>query len=363
MKQSQGTRMGLDRSVLAYAAIVVAALGAHTALAGRQVQSPIAPAAVSLPLMSLGPNKTIAEADCTAARVGEAISASAIGEPVAKIALNAPRWAAAAGNVPAHCAVEGSMASIDTAPTSRPINFRVLLPAEWSHRAAQQGGGGMNGTIPNLTGGEFAIGGQSPLQRGFAMYGSDSGHQMAAFGRGAPRGEGPPPNTSPDWTLNNEAIRNLGYMQMKKTHDAAMVVIERMYGERPRFNYFTGTSQGGREALTVAQRYPADYNGVVANVPIVGFSSLMLAPELIRIQEKPLANWVTRAKVNAIRGEFMRQCDRLDGLVDGVINNYMGCRALFDVRSDRPEGVSVGGEALSEQRLIPIPRTRARMRA
>jgi feruloyl esterase len=111
-----------------------------------------------------------------------------------------------------------------------------------------------------------------------------------------------------------------------------MVLIERMYGERPQFNYYIGTSQGGREALTVAQRYPADYDGVAANVPIVGFSSLMLAPELIRIQEKPQANWVTPAKVNAIRGEFVRQCDGLDGLADGIVNNYMACRALFDVK-------------------------------
>jgi feruloyl esterase len=86
----------------------------------------------------------------------------------------------------------------------------------------------------------------------------------------------------------------------------------------------------------VAQRYPADYDGVAANVPIVSFSSLMLAPELIRIQEKPIANWVTRAKVNAIRGEFMRQCDALDGLVDGVINNYIACRARFDVTQGAP---------------------------
>ena len=71
-------------------------------------------------------------------------------------------------------------------------------------------------------------------------------------------------------------------------------------------------------------------------MPIVNFSSLMLAPELIRIQEKPMANWVTPAKVNAIRAEFMRQCDKLDGLVDGVINNYMACRAIFDVKQGAP---------------------------
>ena len=153
---------------------------------------------------------------------------------------------------------------------------------------------------------------------GVALYGSDSGHQSG-------------PGVSLEWALNDEAIKNLGYMQMKKTHDVAMVLLERMYGERPRFNYYVGTSQGGREALTVAQRYPADYDGILANVPIVSLSTLMLAPELIRIAEKPSANWVTPAKVNAIRGEFIRQCDALDGLADGIINNYMACRAIFDV--------------------------------
>ena len=140
-----------------------------------------------------------------------------------------------------------------------------------------------------------------------------------------------PPPGSNDWALNDEAIKNLGYMQMKKTHDAAMVIMERVYGERPRFNYYIGGSQGGREALTVAQRYPADYDGIIADVPIVGFSTLMLAPELIRIQEKPAANWVPTAKTAAIRAEFIRQADKLEGLEDGVINNYMAARALFDM--------------------------------
>ena len=201
---------------------------------------------------------------------------------------------------------------------------------------SQLGGGGFNGVVPNLTGGA-GPGSPSLLARGMVTYGSDSGHQ-AAFGPPGRRGGGAreggpaaPRVTSDDWTLNEEAIANLGYMQMKKTHDAAMVLVERLYGERPRFNYFIGSSQGGREALTVAERYPADYDGIAANVPIVGFSTLMLAPELIRIQEKPLANWITPAKVNAIRGEFMRQCDTLDGLADGIINHYMACRAIFDV--------------------------------
>jgi len=284
----------------------------------------VGPVGIALLLTQLpasGQDRHVAEADCSAAKLGTAVPSSSIGEPVGPVTLSAPRWIAASGTLPARCEVDGRMAPAKADAHAAAINFRVWLPASWNRRAAQQGGGGMNGSIPDLTGRTYPIGGKSPAQLGFVTYGSDSGHQMGA---------------ATDWTLNDEAIRNLGYMQMKKTHDAAMLLIERMYGERPRFNYYTGTSQGGREALTVAQRYPADYDGVIANVPIVSFSSLMLAPELIRIQEKPLANWVTREKVDAIRGEFMRQCDALDGVADGVINNYMACRAIFDVSQGAP---------------------------
>jgi len=299
---------------------------------------------------------TIAEADCTAAQLGSSIPVSALGEPVGAVTLSEPRWNGAGKAGGPYCTVNGSILPVDKATTARPINFSIALPSNWNGRSVQLGGGGMNGTIPGLAG--------SQLSQGYVTYGSDSGHQIggfpgaaggppggfaakggpAAFGaaKGAPgafaKGSGPGvakgsggPAPSDDWALNDEAIKNLGYMQMKKTHDAAMVLIQRMYGERPKYNYYVGSSQGGREALTVAQRYPADYDGVAANVPIVNFSTLMLAPELIRMQEKPAANWVTLAKVNAIRGEVMRQCDKLDGLVDGIMNNYMACRAIFDV--------------------------------
>lgn len=325
---------------------------------------------------------TIAAADL--GRIGNSIPASAIGEPVSGVTLGEPRWVDDANG--GYGVVDGQILPVDS--KAPPINFRVALPAKWARRGLQLGGGGMNGTIPNVT--------TADLGRGFATYGSDSGHQASfgfggppgggapgaggpprgaggpgAPGAGAPRGAGPgapgaggpprgaggpggpgapaggpppgfaggmpaPPPGANDWALNDEAIKNLGYMQMKKTRDAAMVIIERVYGERPRFNYYIGGSQGGREALTVAQRYPADYDGIIADVPIIGFSSLMLAPELIRIQEKPAANWVPTAKTAAIRAEFIRQADKLDGLEDGVINNYVAARALFDMSQGDP---------------------------
>ena len=263
------------------------------------------------PLPEIGERKIITEGDCTAEKLGNSIPVRSIGEPVSNVTLAEPKWTAATESTAAYCSIDGAMAPVDSA--ARPINFRVVFPASWTLRAAQLGGGGMNGLVPNLTGGR---GGSIGPAQGVVTYGSDSGHGI---------------KDAPEWTLTDEAIKNLGYMQMKKTHDAAMVLVERMYASKPRVNYYVGTSQGGREALTVAQRYPRDYNGIAANVPIVSFSTLMLAPELIRIHEKPQANWVTPAKVNAIRGEFVRQCDQLDGLTDGIINNYAACRAIFDV--------------------------------
>jgi feruloyl esterase len=272
-----------------------------------------APSSTPLPA-----NQTITAADCTAERLGTTIPVAAIGEPVSAVTLSQPKWSEATAELPAYCSVDGQMAPIDTSGLTPPVKFRVVLPASWSHRALQLGGGGVDGFIPGLAGGRMgpvfnAVG------VGFATYGSDGGH-----------------GNEPDWALSDEAMRNLGYMQLKKAHDAAMTLIERIYGARPRFNYFVGSSQGGREALTVVQRYPADYDGVSSGVPIVNFSSLMLAPQLIRIQEKPIANWVPATKGNAIAAEFVRQCDKLDGLADGLINNYAACRAIFNVRQGKP---------------------------
>ncbi len=272
-------------------------------------------------------NVVITKADL--AKAGTSIPVTSIGEPVGSVKLYEPRWIEATDATPAHGVVEGSIFPVD--PNGWPINFRVILPSDWSCRAMQAGGGGMNGTITVREG-------RNPLlNKGLALYGSDSGHQAGGMGFGGaqskPLASGPTPGD--EWALNDEAIKNMGYMQMKKTHDAAMVIMERIYGKRPVYNYYVGTSHGGREGLTVAQRYPKDYNGIISNVPIVNFSSLMAAPEWIRIQEKPLKNWVTPAKTNAIRAEFLRQCDRLDGLADGIVNNYMAARAIFNVNDKK----------------------------
>ena len=126
-------------------------------------------------------SKTITEADCTAAKLGENIAASAIGEPVSAVTLSAPRWNATGGRGGGgpYCSVNGAIAPVDKSPNAKPINFQVALPSTWNGRSVQLGGGGMNGSIPGLAG--------QQLNQGYVTYGSDSGHQMGGFGGGAVR--------------------------------------------------------------------------------------------------------------------------------------------------------------------------------
>src|SRR4051794_38019471 len=114
--------------------------------------------AIVLPLVVVGaapqakpvpPDKVLTERDCTVEKLGSAIPANAIGEPVSSVTLSPPEWHGEANSVPAYCAILGLMAPIDKSDSARPIRFGVTLPASWSRRAAQLGGSGMNGSIPN----------------------------------------------------------------------------------------------------------------------------------------------------------------------------------------------------------------------
>jgi feruloyl esterase len=94
-------------------------------------------------------------------RAGTSIPVSAIGEPIGSVKLYAPVWVEPTDATPAHVVIEGSIFSVD--PNGWPINFRVLLPASWSRRAIQSGGGGMNGSITVRTG-------RNPMiNKGFAV--------------------------------------------------------------------------------------------------------------------------------------------------------------------------------------------------
>ena len=296
-----------------------------------------------------------------AALAGLTIPAASIGLPTSGAAVAAAELVPASPQtvvgdravlaIPEYCRVTGRIAPVD--PAAPPINFHVNLPSAWNRRLAQLGGSGQNGVIPvalttGMHWGPESIPPNAPyaLSRGFVVYGSDSGHQTTG-GRGA--AGAPPPS---DWTTNDEAFTNFAYAQMKKTRDVTVALVARFYGESIRHSYYLGSSQGGREALMVVQRFPQDYDGVFAQVPANTYVHLSIGEPLARAKSQAGDGWIPPAKVAVIGKEVLRQCDALDGLADGLVSNYIACDRRFNpsatpnpLAAVRCEGGSDTGES------------------
>ncbi len=150
---------------------------------------------------------------------------------------------AASGTLPAHCKVFGV-----AKPTSdSAINFEVLLPAAWNRKYLHAGNGGYGGTLATPLGTML-----SGLQRGYAAAGTDMGHSAA----------------DPVWAIGHpERIADWGYRANHVTAQTAKAIVQAFYGEGPELSYFSGCSDGGHEALMEAQRFPEEFDGIIAGAP------------------------------------------------------------------------------------------------
>ncbi len=239
------------------------------------------------------------------------------------------------------CRVSGLIHPVD--PAAPDIQFRLNLPEHWNHKAVHFGGGGFDGYLVDGEGRFFRNPtSPMPLAQGYATFGSDSGHEakpgQAEFGQ---------------FALNAEALANFAGDQLKKTHDVALALIRLRYGAPPKRMYFQGNSQGGHEGFIVIQRWPRDYDGVVAIHPAYDLIPLSIDGDLIgqALYNQPGA-WVSPAKMAALSAAVYRACDGLDGLVDGVIANVKACAAAFHVEALRcPGGLDAGPDCLSDRQI------------
>ena len=238
-----------------------------------------------------------------------------------------------------YCKVLGTISPVD--PNAPPINFQVNLPAQWNGKAVQYGGGGSNGVL--ITGMNPLRDARRdtpvPLARGFATWGTDSGHQNEKLAE--PRA----------FALNDEALINMAHAAYKKTHDVGVRVVRAFYDRVPARMYFYGGSEGGREALMMAQRYPQDFDGIVSVVPVAYYTGGNLA----RARLAPMqvdGGWINPAKVRMIHKAVNAACDSLDGLADGVIGAYEKCNGVFDIGTLRcANGADTGDTCLSDKQI------------
>jgi feruloyl esterase len=232
---------------------------------------------------------------------------------------------------PAFCKVLGHIEPTD--PSAPPILFEVNLPVEWNGRSLQYGGGGFNGVLITGLGlpPAYPYDKASPLARGFVTYGTDSGHESKP---------GEPPQT---FALNAEAFENFAHRSYKRVRDAAVALMVRAYGRAPEKRYFMGSSEGGREALTMAQRYPDDFDGIFARVPVINWTGLLHASMrsgLVTMGE----GWIRPAQVKLVADAVLKACDKADGSDDALVEDAVACKARFRVEALRcTEGQ--GGDA------------------
>jgi pimeloyl-ACP methyl ester carboxylesterase len=277
---------------------------------------------------------------------GRSVPASAIGLASGPASVTSATWTAASPNLPAHCRVLGSIAPVD--PAAHAIQFQVNLPLAWNGKALQYGGGGYNGTL--VTGlaplRDAAPDDALPLARGYVTLGTDSGHQASAFA----------PNAIGQFGLNDEMLVNYAYASYKKVRDVAVHLVRSHYGHAPARMYYFGGSEGGREGLTMAQRFPADYDGIVSVVPVVQLSMLFQS-YIPRALPQFQGGWMNPAKVRTLARFVAQRCDALDGLADGVVHNYDACTAQVDLQALRCAGGADTGEGCLSDAQIAVVRS------
>lgn len=335
--------MRIDKGNTLYAPFTAAVMAAGMlAACGGSDDDPVAPPAAS------------AQAPMTCAQLnGMTIAPASIGLPTTGATVTSSQVVPAAGTgataVGEYCRVQGDINPVD--PAAPKIKFQVNLPANWNSKAMMFGGGGYNGTIATGTGNVPAGPTDSPvpLGRGYATFGSDSGHQANAAG-----------SRDGSFGANDEALRNFSGDALKKTRDVAMAIIKSRYAaDTVQKTYFAGGSTGGREALLAVQNWPQDFDGAIVLYPAWNAAALDLQfGRITRELAKP-GSYPNRAERKLMYDASMEACDGLDGVRDGLISNVNQCNATFNLATATlngaplrcPDGTDTGDTCLSDAQI------------
>jgi pimeloyl-ACP methyl ester carboxylesterase len=206
----------------------------------------------------------------------------------------------ATGDTPEHCRV-----SVLIPPE---VNVEVNLPSTWNGRLYMFGNGGFAGEAfdaPNR-----AANRARGLRSGFVTAATDTGHSAAAE-----------PGAS--FAASRQKLVDFGFRSLHVTADTAKLLLRAYYAQAPAKSYFDGCSQGGRQALILAQRFPADFDGIVAGAPGLDNTGTMLARAWWM---QGLANTpIPAAKLKLVADRVYEQCDAKDGLKDGLIDDPRRC--------------------------------------
>jgi hypothetical protein len=234
-----------------------------------------------------------------------------------------------------HCEVLGRM-NERTGVNSQnySIKFHLRLPTEWNGRFFFEGGGGSNGNLGNALGNLQGQQRMNALGMGFAVVSTDSGHDNAV-------NNDPARNGTVTFGFDPQARRDFGYNSYDQVTQAAKAIIRAYYGKPPERSYFAGCSEGGREAMMMSQRFPEYFDGILACSPGFKLAKAALFGHSADVQAlaevakasgiydrfgQPLLNKTfTDEDLDLASQAILGACDALDGLADGIIDNFPAC--------------------------------------
>jgi feruloyl esterase len=206
----------------------------------------------------------------------------------------------AADDVPDYCRVTGQI------PPE--IRFDVSLPALWNGRLYVFGNGGYAGESIDAPA-RVAVA-RRALARGFAVAQMNTGHDAAAEPLGT-------------FAASSQKFLDYAYRGMHVTVLTAKTILQAYYDGALQHAYFDGCSTGGRQALISAQRFPDDFDGVVAGAPVLDFSGTMIDYSII--QRALAAAPIAPEKLKLIADAVYKKCDAVDGVTDGVLDDPRRC--------------------------------------
>ena len=223
-----------------------------------------------------------------------------------------------------HCIIEGEIGA-RTGADGKPYGtkFQLRLPTQWNKRFLFQGGGGVDGFVaPAIGGVPYHSSSATPaLMRGYAVVSMDGGH----------------PTPTPEFGADQQARLDFAYQSTGKVTTVAKQIIQQFYQSAPQHSYFMGCSNGGREAMMAMQRYPLEFDGIIAANPGFRLSRAAVAQQwdfqqFMKVAptndkgEKILANALTQADLDKVSQAVAEQCDAKDGLKDGIVNAWESCK-------------------------------------
>ena len=196
------------------------------------------------------------------------------------------------------------------------IGFALALPDDWNGKFLFQGGGGLNGVIRAPMGG-LAAGDIPALFRGYAVASTDGGHQSSTV-------------FDPSFFADQRALLNFYSGAVEKSTHLASELLEQVYAQTPKQRYFVGCSTGGREAMTMSQRFPELFDGIIVGAPArqtnySEIADLWSAKRLRQVNADQQQAPFSAPQQQAIVKELLAQCDANDGLADGLIFDVSGC--------------------------------------